>query len=95
MLARLLSGKRPQIGAAAGLSRALAREPFGNDLGRHGAAKAKPLQGVHPGGAQEQVLFRGFDAFGRYFHPESAPEAHDRMDDRRCGRRCNGRQGET
>src|SRR5918911_4354298 len=81
-VAGLLAGKRSKVCAATGLSRDLACEPFGNDMRRDGPAEAKALQRVHAGRAQEEMLLCGFDAFGRHFHPQSAPEAHDRMDDR-------------
>src|SRR5262249_11966427 len=54
------------------------------DLGRgHRPAEAVALHRMHAGGAQEQMLFGGPDAFRRHLHAEAAAEADDGMNDRR------------
>ena len=48
-----------------------------------GAAEAEALHRMHAGGAQEQLLVGGLDAFGGDLHAEAAAEADDRVDDGR------------
>ena len=44
-------------------------------------AEAVALHRVHAGGAQEQLLVGGFDAFGGDLHAEAAAEADDGVHD--------------
>ena len=53
------------------------------DLGDgHRPAEAVALHGMHAGGAQEQLLVGGLDAFGGHLHAEAAAEADDGVHDR-------------
>ena len=54
------------------------------DLGRaHRPAEAVALHRMHAGGAQEQMLVGGLDAFRGHLHAETAAEADDGMNDGR------------
>ena len=57
-------------------------EPRRDLARRAGFAEPVALHRVHAGGAQEQMLLGGFDAFGGDLHAQSAAEADDGVDDR-------------
>src|SRR6185295_14923631 len=60
------------------------REPLGDGPGRNWLAETVALQRVHAGGAQEELLLGGLDAFRRHLHAEAATERHDRVHDGSC-----------